>query len=149
MINNFLGIATNPDSITRSNSGNTMGELFFITEMGSFPDNNWYDNMMTLLSWWLQSLISFQNPKIKTAKLRFMEGSFEVDVERIDSTTVCLNLLSGSTTVLDCCFCDKEFLIFNICEVTKTLLGKAYSMQWFDEGFVFLKNTLNHLMFYK
>ncbi len=66
-----------------------------------FPHESWDDFALVILDWWIQRVIGLCRENAPSAKLDFMDGPFEIDVQR--SAQSCLELrclerkASGST----------------------------------------------------
>lgn len=47
-----------------------------------FPSSTWFDNVSTILSWWIVAL-SRSKGQAREVKMQFMEGQYEIKLERM------------------------------------------------------------------
>ncbi len=67
-----------------SESKNITGIVYWQAGETSFPESDWNDFVLIVLIWWVDGLIDLVGGVADTRKMRFMDGPFAINVERID-----------------------------------------------------------------
>jgi hypothetical protein len=148
LTNNFMGIIIDEEdmSISTDNIIKIEGGIYFVTEKGEFPEKNWSDNIVTLLEWWTDEIINFMSPKIISGKFIFMDGSFVVKLSKIEAGITCLDFLSGTSRILDSCFCDTNFLILSLSQAIEFVISKLKAKKINNFAVNMLKNKNKKLL---
>lgn len=83
-------------SLERTTSGAVVGWI----DLGdaSFPEAGWYDFPVTLLTWWIEALRDLISQDSDETTILFMDGAYEIRLERTGQATVATGLHSGSPT---------------------------------------------------
>lgn len=68
------------ESLKRSPKGTIAGIICCQRGEHSFPQRQWYDLPMAVLSWWLQTTVSLVDGKERTVEMSFMDGPYYVRV---------------------------------------------------------------------
>jgi len=68
------------ESLKRSPKGTIAGIICCQRGEHSFPQRQWYDLPMAVLSWWLQTTVSLVDGTERTVEVRFMDGPYYVRV---------------------------------------------------------------------
>jgi hypothetical protein len=148
LTNNFIGLIIDEEdmSISTDNIIKIEGGIYFVSKKGEFPGKNWSDNIITLLDWWTDKIINFICPKIISGKFIFMEGSFVVKLSKIEAGITCLDFLSGTSRILDSCFCDINFLILSLSQATEFVISKLNEKKINNFAVDILKNKNKSLL---
>ena len=123
------------ESLTRSDcSGEITGIIFFKLGSFQFPEQDWDDFIVTIMSWWLRALIDLKTGVSKKEELLFMEGAFSVTLEKRNASMCCLRFIEGYTDVL------KTIDLYPFPDLVDSLLSAAQQVysaclehQWQDE----------------
>jgi hypothetical protein len=70
-------------TITRSGSGVVTGVVFLDLGSKQFPGPGWNDFVVVVLGWWLEATLQVLRGPSTKATLRFMDGPYRVEIERI------------------------------------------------------------------
>lgn len=71
-----------------NNSGNVIGEIFFEIDDVYFPELNWYDFAVRILSWLTENIVSVKQNNKESMDTPFMEGPFKVKFQ-LEKTKRC------------------------------------------------------------
>ena len=58
------------------------GQIWWEVEGACFPDEDWWDNPIILLDWWLNALVSVVHLGEETCQFSFMEGPYWIVCQR-------------------------------------------------------------------
>jgi hypothetical protein len=83
------------DSIEMSSSGLITGKISIKIEEQYYPEKEWNDLILTILSWWADELESFISDNSKEVNFLFMDGPFEVKLYDINGLTDVIFLNNG------------------------------------------------------
>lgn len=78
-----------------TSSGAVVGPLWLDVGGVAFPEVGWYDFPVPILTWWIGALRGLTSRSSNEASLQFMDGPFELRIERIDRATGAAFLRSG------------------------------------------------------
>jgi hypothetical protein len=95
-----IKIKVNNKSLYISNSNNIIGEIS-IEKNGYifFPEENWTDFVVVILSWWNEKLRYFKYAKIaERIELDFMDGPLLVRLEKVNEQEVNLKGIKRNET---------------------------------------------------
>ena len=115
------------------------GEVYFAvsSENFFFPEENWNDFIVIVLTWWHHSLIRIKHsqPKI-TEELIFMDGSFSVEVTKINDELAALAFIHeklSSTEIEHTCTVNISQMIESLLQSTNELLKVIHQNHWQSE----------------
>ena len=82
MIKSSFNVGVNTESLSRSGRGQISGIVY--AEIGGipFPERQWSDLIVVVLSFWLESLGTLAAGSSRSTSLRFMDGPFRLDVHQ-------------------------------------------------------------------
>lgn len=69
-------------SIQFTGRGLVNGIIFFSFGSFQFPESKWNDSIVVVLGWWLRALFGLAEGATKECRLRFMEGPYEISIQR-------------------------------------------------------------------
>jgi len=69
-----LLVVTEPETFTRNQSGSVVGRIYLRLDGEYFPDNQWFDFPVPVLSWWMESLLRVLTGQQTECELLFMDG---------------------------------------------------------------------------
>lgn len=72
-----MKIVLNEESVQQSESGAITGEIYFSVGDRFFPEENWNDFVATILSWWINNLLSSKNSG-HNLEFCFMDGPYSI-----------------------------------------------------------------------
>lgn len=136
---------------TLNQGGNFTGEIFFYIQEDDFyfPEKHWNDFIVTLLNWWLSSLIRLKNLKGEFSEtLDFMDGSFSIKVTKKNEETLKLVFLHGNKNSIEIehiCYVSLKQFNNNLLSNTHSLLKELKLRNWSNEEVVELENKYNKL----
>lgn len=94
LTNNFR-LILKKDSLYVNSSGNVIGVIFFEIDGFYFPENNWYDFVVRLLSWLSESILNLKSKIEEDLDMPFMEGCYKVELA-LDKKELCkINFIEG------------------------------------------------------
>jgi hypothetical protein len=67
----------------RYSSGNVHSILLIRVDDVEFPDAEWDDFAVVLLSWWCQAVVSLLRHEVVATHLSFMDGPYQAELERV------------------------------------------------------------------
>ena len=82
MTTSSFTVAVNSQSLSRSARGQITGIVYAEIDGMPFPERQWSDSVVAVLSSWLESLNGLVTGASDSASLRFMDGPFRLDVKR-------------------------------------------------------------------
>jgi hypothetical protein len=82
-------------SLARSSTGQITGTLSLRFAAMDFPDPNWNDFVIIVLTWWALELRRLLNGET-SAQLRFMDGPYLVELERVGADDLTVVLRKGN-----------------------------------------------------
>lgn len=115
------------------------GEIYFSirSENFFFPEENWNDFIVIVLTWWHNSLIRIKNSKSKIIEeLDFMDGSFAVKVTKINDEIATLAFIHerlSSSEIEHTCIVNISQMIESLLQSTNELLKVIHQNQWYSE----------------
>lgn len=68
------------DTFFINSSGSVIGDICFAVDDWYFPDKNWDDFVVILLSWLAQQIMNLYLDKNQVVEMSFMEGCFKVSL---------------------------------------------------------------------
>jgi hypothetical protein len=71
-----IEVVTDPQTLSRSASGAITGRLVLRSQVGSFPDEQWSDFPVVVLSWWINGLRELVAAERSSFEGMFMDGPF-------------------------------------------------------------------------
>jgi hypothetical protein len=77
-------VAIDPQSLTRSSRGQVAGIVYAEVAGVPFPERQWSDSVVVVLSSWLESLNALVTHASDTASLRFRDGPFRLELTRYE-----------------------------------------------------------------
>lgn len=121
------------------------GGLWLSFGDASFPEENWYDMVYTVLKYWLPGLCSFARNHTDTCVLEFMDGPYSVHMRRICGR-ICASCLRDHVAVIS----DREldfpvFLksVLHACRQYDRFLYENGEKQLFSSEIIELKRILD------
>jgi hypothetical protein len=88
-------IQVDETSLEQSKSGMITGKLCLECSGNHFPEENWNDFVLTVLSWWLSALRGLLKNEEQSTKLRFMDGPFFAKVGKIDNKNIGIEFINS------------------------------------------------------
>ncbi|WP_127530923.1 hypothetical protein [Paenibacillus kobensis] len=90
----MIGVQVNESSLEKSSRNAITGEIYFQFHEVCFPEPNWNDFVVILLTWWNKSIRLLETASIgNKVNLYFMEGPYYVQGEKRDSENVSLSFI--------------------------------------------------------
>jgi len=139
----------NKDSIRIAEDGTVFGNIFLLLKEDNFffPQNEWNDFILVVLSWWSREIIHLLNGDIEIGSFCFMDGGYEFLIGKNPNNTYylqCINNPFNPKIVYEIIEIDiNEFLVSlysSIKEVAEILISKK-DIKIKDEGiFEYLKD---------
>lgn len=90
------------DSIEHTSSRIVTGVVFFDFGEIKFPESEWNDYVVVILSWWLVALRDIVEGRVDTVELRFMDGPFWVSVRNFANDDCEVQCMKGDDEVFRC-----------------------------------------------
>lgn len=88
----MINIVINELSIEMSNRNSITGEIYFQMGDSFFPELNWNDFIVVILTWWNESIQLLEASDIRSSQdFNFMDGPFYVQAVKKDSLHISLN----------------------------------------------------------
>ncbi len=115
------------------------GEVYFSIRSKNFffPEENWNDFIVIVLTWWHNSLIRIKHSKSKvTEELLFMDGSFVVKVTKTNDEIATLAFIHESLSSLEIehtCTVNISQMIESLLQSTNELLEVIHQNRWYSE----------------
>lgn len=81
---NAFGINISPETLSRATSGAITGRLSVTIDGLDYPEKEWSDFIVIVLSWWIDEILSILKQESDNAICEFMDGSYEFAIDRID-----------------------------------------------------------------
>ena len=72
----MIKLILDDNSIKKGKSGLITGDIYFETLQGYYPEKNWNDFVMIILSWWANSFVDFLQGNQKEMEFHFMDGPY-------------------------------------------------------------------------
>lgn len=88
-----LEIVVDTNSFRVSRAGALTGRLHVKIDGRPFPDDSWNDFVIVVLGWWCETMASFSGSHAGSARMRFMDGPFAIELQRtevLDSVAIAL-----------------------------------------------------------
>ncbi|MGI9278998.1 MAG: hypothetical protein ACR2PX_05125 [Endozoicomonas sp.] len=135
------------ESLTRSDcSGEITGIIFFKLGSFQFPEQDWDDFIVTIMSWWLRALIDLKTGVSKKEELLFMEGAFSVTLEKRNASMCCLRFMKGDIRAL------KNIDLYPLSDLADSFLTAAQQIylacldrQWKSDDVDLLEKRIDQL----
>lgn len=144
MIKN-IKIIVNTETFNKSKYGSITGEIFFKVESAVFPENNWNDFIVVILSQWLMEFKQFVETKSTSFEMNFMDGPLFINVKRKNDKELYLKF---SKKYID----DEEVYLSTVCSVDKLnqelvnvaqkILEEVEKRNWVTPDIVALKSIV-------
>jgi hypothetical protein len=83
MMRQEFGLSIVPSSLSRSSSGQIAGQMCVRICGTDFPDSKWSDSVVVILHDWLTRIESWIHSDFAQGSLRFMDGPYAIDVQRV------------------------------------------------------------------
>lgn len=83
MTTSSFTVAIDPQSLSRTARGQIAGIVYAEIEGGPFPERQWSDSVVVVLSSWIESLNGLITGASDSTSLRFMDGPFRLDLKRV------------------------------------------------------------------
>lgn len=93
----MTNIVINETSIIEGKSGQITGEIYFETSRGGFPEKNWNDFVVVVLSWWTNSLANLLLNDENETNFYFMDGPYRVFVAKSSDNMLKMQFCSDKT----------------------------------------------------
>ncbi|MBB6674797.1 hypothetical protein [Cohnella nanjingensis] len=88
----MASIVIDESTLEISNRKSITGEVYFQFGDSSFPDSNWNDFVVVILTWWNKSIKLLETSSVGTAQdFNFMDGPFYVHGVKKDSAQISLH----------------------------------------------------------
>lgn len=141
-----LKIKVNPQTFNKSKYGSITGEIFF--EIGSevFPENNWSDFIIVVLSSWLKAIKHFSETKSTGFEMIFMDGPLAINVTRKKHKELELKFSEKYTDgqeILMATSCLDENLSNELLTTAKKVLKEVEKRNWETPDITALKNIVS------
>jgi hypothetical protein len=108
------------DTLYVNSSGNVIGVIFFKVNGFYFPENNWHDFVVRLISWLTESTFNLKNKIKENLDMPFMEGCYKVEVA-LDKNNLCkIDFIEGEKLAGD-----KEIIHKSISIPLDTLINEV------------------------
>ena len=69
-----LSVVTEPKTFTMNASGSVLGRIYLGLDGEYFPDDEWYDFPVPVLSWWIECILNLLTGNGDECELLFMDG---------------------------------------------------------------------------
>ncbi len=92
-----IGVVVKEDSLCQTGLGSIIGEIHFALGRSPFPELDWTDFPVVVLSWWLDSVASLIDGDSSGIDLRFMDGPFLLEAIPIADGLVRLNCIHDAS----------------------------------------------------
>jgi len=119
-----IALITNTESIKMSEVQTITGIIFYDFGSYKFPEKDWNDLIVIVLSWWLAALKNIVIDRSLIEELRFMEGPLYIKAINLGNDRCkieCVDERSGGNTVFS--------EVYSITKVISTILGVAKSIE--------------------
>lgn len=83
------------NKVGRSKSGLVFAGLSIRFGSLTLPHPDWTDNVVVVLSWWTREIAKLLSCRVERVEIRFMEGPFVPELQRVDSRTWDLRLIEA------------------------------------------------------
>jgi len=77
-----VNVAVNTESLKQSERGAILGEIFVNVGQDQFPESNWNDFVVVVLTWWCTECAALLRGTSQ-AELSFMDGPFFLDLQAL------------------------------------------------------------------
>jgi hypothetical protein len=126
-------------------SKNIIGEIYFKIEDEYFPQKEWSDFVVVILSWWIEAVSTILKSKINTScKLFFMDGPYVVNGMKIDDEIVNLEFVRSDKVLFET-QCNIGQLKESLLTTSQTVLKKVEEKKWDTNDVRKLKSSINLL----
>ena len=121
----------NKDRFGRTGTGNVHGDLALQIADEFFPDRNWNDFVVVVLSWWCEAVLLLLRGGTE-ARVRFMEGPFLVRIRRTDKASWRLTMIEAGlkTRVLQEEDVDAVSLAESVLVASEMVIGACEERDW-------------------
>ena len=75
-----------PESIRVKRDREALGIIFCVCDGRAFPCEGWNDFVLVVFEWWVDAIVRLLSSNHSSADLLFMEGPFEIRIERLDES---------------------------------------------------------------
>jgi hypothetical protein len=131
----LIKIKVNNNSLYMNNSNNTLGEIY-LEKNGYiyFPEENWTDIVVNLLSWWMKKIRSIKYVKCgEIIELDFKDGPLLLSIEKIKDNEVNLKGIKKNSISVDVLFEAKthlDVLLRSVVAASNSVVHYAKFKQW-------------------
>jgi len=132
-------------TIEKSSNGKIFGNIYLSNEHIYFPEKDWNDFIVIILSWWVTSLIKLQSNQSIEEVFNFMDGSFAFSIKMKGSKLCYITCYDTATEEIIEIIENYSFkdINKNIFEVACTLEEYCIKNNWINEDIKELKNSIS------
>lgn len=142
----MINIVINETSIEMSNRNSITGEMYFQVGDYVFPELNWNDFIVVILSWWNKSIHLLEASAIGSSQdFDFMDGPFYVHAVKKDSLHLSLSFTQtkrAGTEVIASMDTDIAHMKTLIADVSRKVLKELYARDWLTKDVIELKKEI-------
>jgi hypothetical protein len=145
-----ISIDVDLDSLEQNNSKNIVGKIVFTIDYHKyFPDPEWSDFVVIVLTWWIKSLkgLMISNPNV-IYEFNFMDGPPVILAKRINDKDVLLFFCEDTTekrVVLNEVVCTIAQLRTSLLKVSKQVIRATRREKWKSEDIENLEDLVRSL----
>jgi hypothetical protein len=148
----LIKIKVNNDSLYLNSSNQIIGEIYF-EKNGYlfFPEENWSDFVIVILSWWTDKLRYFEyGSNGEYIDFDFMDGPLRIRIERISKGEIKLVEIKENSYNKEVLFkADTHFNVLksSLLKASKSVLGFVKIKNWETEETLILENKIKSLLY--
>lgn len=142
----MVSVVIEESTLEISNRKSITGEIYFQIGDTFFPDCNWNDFIVVILTWWNKSIKSLETSSVGTSQdFNFMDGPFYVHGVKKDSTHIILNFITRNKAGLEViALLDTEIdsLKNSIAKASRKVLEEVNAKNWITDDIEELKKQI-------
>lgn len=140
----MISVVVNESTFEINKRNSITGEIFFELEDSYFPESNWNDFVVVILTWWNKSIRLLESSSVGTSvDFNFMDGPYYVRAVKKDDIFVSLSFIRRNKanleliTTLDV---ETDSLKKSIVKASKKVIREIQTKDWATDDIEQLKN---------
>jgi hypothetical protein len=121
-----------PDSLVAGSDGNITGVIYVALDELTFPDSNWDDYPVVIVSWWLSEAGRMAARDVSRGRFRFMDGPYWFEAFVVGEESWLIRLIDGRNSAVSVAESrsTKGEMLRSLAKTAETLIAACRGHGW-------------------